>query len=109
MSQVVCSKTENPLKKKQQKLSRFHVISYFKNCTLKVHSYTSGRSTAAILSNASAHRSAISVNHGVGRAVTQGINESANFRFSCRHCPSYLASAETVCDFLLSADTVVLG
>ena len=96
-------------KKKQQKLSRFHVISYFKNFTLKVHSYTFGRSTAAILSNASAHRSAISVNHGIGRAVTQGINESANFRFSCRHCPSYLASAETVRDFLHPADTIVLG
>ena len=28
---------------------------------------------------------------------------------SCRDCPSYLASAETVRDFMLPADTVVLG
>ena len=40
---------------------------------------------------------------------SQGINESANFRFPCRDCPSYLASAETVGDLLLPAETVVLG
>ena len=28
---------------------------------------------------------------------------------SCRDCPSYLASAENVRDFLLHAETVVLG
>ena len=28
---------------------------------------------------------------------------------SCRDCPSYLASAETVRDLLLPAETVVLG
>ena len=28
---------------------------------------------------------------------------------SCRDCPSYFASPETVCDLLLPAETVVLG
>ena len=35
---------------------------------------------------------------------TRGMNECTNFR-----CPSYLASAETVRDPLLPAETVVLG
>ena len=37
---------------------------------------------------------------------SQGINESANFRFLQR-LPSYLASAETVLDVLLPAATAV--
>ena len=39
--------------------------------------------------------------------LSQGINESAN-NASCRDCPSYLASAETVRDLLLPAETIVL-
>ena len=37
---------------------------------------------------------------------SQDIKESANFR-SCRDCPSYLASAETVRDLFLPAETTV--
>ena len=47
---------------------------------------------------------------------TQGINKSANFCFLQRLSVifgfsrvSYLASAETVCDLLLPAETAVLG
>ena len=39
-------------------------------------------------------------------AITKGKNEAANFA-SCRDCPSYLASAETVRDLLLPAEKTV--
>ena len=38
---------------------------------------------------------------------SQGINESANFFAACRDCSSYFASAETVRDLLLPAETTV--
>ena len=37
---------------------------------------------------------------------SQGLIESANFA-SCIDCPSYLASAKTVCDLLLPAETTI--
>ena len=40
--------------------------------------------------------------------ISRGINNLLIFA-SCRDCPSYLASAETVHDLSLPAKTVVLG